>query len=81
MAFDVYVVNENGDPKEGVKVGIFPPLISLSTWQEEYTNENGHAEFNDDFDHEVEVFLDGKSYGRYHYKDGAGITLTYTYDD
>jgi hypothetical protein len=42
----------------------------------EYTDSDGRAEFNGYEEGEVEVFVQGSSYGNYSYEDGDEITIT-----
>lgn len=75
MAFDVYVVNDDGDGVSRARVAIsFTGLLRGMTT--EYTDSDGHATFDGYDDGEIEVFVDGRSYGTYHYTDGDGITIT-----
>jgi hypothetical protein len=75
MAFDVLVVNDDGDGVSGATVGISFTSILRGKADEE-TDSDGHATFDGYDDGEIEVFVNGRSYGTYHYDDGNGITIT-----
>jgi hypothetical protein len=76
MGFDVHVVNEEGDAIEGARVVLSFTSVLRGVSTEEYTDSDGHADFDGYDDGEVQVFVNGSSYGTYHYEDGGGITIT-----
>lgn len=76
MGFDVHVVNDEGDGIEGVRVVLGFTSILRGMTAEEYTDSDGHAEFDGYDEGEVEVYVDGASYGRYRYEDGGGISIS-----
>lgn len=76
MGFDVHVVNDDGDGIEGVRVVLGFTDILRGMTSTEYTDSDGHAEFDGYDEGEVEVFVDGSSCGTYQYEDGGGITVT-----
>ena len=75
-SFDVHVVNEDQEDLKGVRVVLefTGPLRGITG--AEYTDSYGHAEFDGHKEGEVEIFIDGKSYGTYSYEDGGSITIT-----
>ena len=79
-SFDVYVLDENDEPvaSELVKVHLSHPLHFGSGFLEEFTDGEGHAEFDVDDDNipdKVEIFVRGDSQGEYEFSDGAGFTV------
>ena len=76
MAFDVHAVNDEGDGVQGVRVVLGFTSILRGMTAEEYTDSDGHAEFDGYDEGEIEVFVGGSSYGTYRYEDGGGITIT-----
>ena len=75
MAFDVHVVNDDGDGVSGVRVVLEFTSILRGMSNAEYTDEDGHAEFDGYDDGEIVDYLDGSSYGEYRYEDGESITI------
>lgn len=74
--FDVHVVNDDQEGMSGVRVKlVFTGLLRGFTG-EEYTDSDGHAEFSGYDEGEVDVYIDGSSYGSYDYRDGDSITIT-----
>lgn len=74
MKFHVLVVDNAGNPKEGVRVaadfGTFYGMVS------EHTDHQGRATIQTSGKHAtVEIYLNGSSEGEYPIKDGALIRL------
>ena len=79
MSFVVHVVNEEQEPREGARVALSfrgIPLLPGGMSGAEYTDSDGQAYFDGYDRDEIEVFLDGQSYGWYIYDDGDSITIT-----
>jgi hypothetical protein len=76
MSFDVQIVNDDGEGVEGVRVVLGFTSLLRGMSAAEFTDADGHAEFDGYDDGEVEVFVDGSSYGNFTYEDGSGITIT-----
>jgi len=79
-SFDVYVVDADGEPvvSELVKAYLKHPLHFGSGFLEEFTDDEGHAEFEVDDDNipdKIEIFVRGDSQGEYNFSDGAGFTV------
>ena len=74
--FDVHVVDEDQRPLKSVRVVLEFVGIFRGVTAEEYTDSEGHAEFDGYDEGTVEVFVDGSNYGTYHYIDGESITIT-----
>lgn len=79
-SFAVYVLDAEGEPvpSELVKVYLKHPLHFGSGFLEEFTDEEGHAEFeveDDNIPEKVEIFVRGDSQGEYDFDDGAGFTV------
>jgi hypothetical protein len=76
VAFDVYVVDAEDRPVGNVRVTLeFAPIAGHSA--SEYTDEQGHVEFDGYDDGEIVVYVNGTTYGSYEYVDGEGITIQY----
>ncbi len=76
MCFDVYVVDEDDNPIEGKRVRVtFTSL--LRGWLEEFTDDEGHAEF--DYENvepgEAWITVSDESHGPYYIEDGSGFTI------
>ena len=72
---EIRVLNEDEEPLEGIRVGIeFTDVIRGMA--HEHTDSEGIAYFNDYEEGPVRVYLDGKNYGEYHYRDGERINIT-----
>ena len=70
----VRVLNDDEEPLEGVRVGIeFTELTRGMA--HEHTDKEGYAYFRSYKEGPIEIFLDGRSYGEYHYGDGESINL------
>ena len=76
MTFDVHVVNSEGERVYGARVRLSFTNILRGMTAEERTDSDGHAEFSDYEDGEVQVFVNGRNYGTYYYSEGDGITIT-----
>lgn len=75
-SFDVHVVNDDQEGIKGIRVVLGFTSVLRGMTAVEYTDSDGHAEFDGYDEGEVEVFVDGSSYGNYFYEDGGGITIT-----
>lgn len=74
--FDVHVVDAEQEGMSGIRVVLDFTGILRGITAKEYTDAYGHAEFDNYDEGEVEVFVDGSSYGNYFYEDGGSITIT-----
>lgn len=77
MAFTIRVVNDDQEGVGRVKVGMSFTAFGRSMTQVERTDDEGRAEFDGYRDGDVEVYLDGRAYGRYYYADGHEITILF----
>lgn len=72
---DVYVLNSDGEPIEGCLVKIVIDGIWKGGSLEEYTDDEGHAEFEtaDDYEdsRELNIYVRGQSFGPYTIDGGA----------
>ena len=75
MAFDVHVVNSEGEGVERAHVRLSFTNILRGMTAEERTDSDGHAEFSSYENGEVKVFVNGSNYGNYYYSEGNGITI------
>ena len=75
MAFDVRVVNHEGKGVRGARVVLGFTSILRGMTKYISTDSGGHAQFDGYDEREVEVFIDGSSYGRFQYHDGGGVTV------
>ncbi|PIR89823.1 hypothetical protein COU04_01470 [bacterium (Candidatus Gribaldobacteria) CG10_big_fil_rev_8_21_14_0_10_33_41] len=75
-SFSVRVVNDEQEGISGSRVVLEFTSILRGVTGEEYTDSDGYAYFDDYDEGEVEVFIDGSSYGTYEYRDGESITIT-----
>ncbi len=75
QSVDVYVIDSDGDPVDGARVKIDIAGIWKGGTLEEYTDEEGHAEFETAADYEdgreVMVYVRGEAFGPYDLSDGA----------
>ena len=77
MTFDVHVIDDDGDAVEGTLVRVSFPGIINGGWLEEFTDEEGHAEFDSANDHdEVSIRVRGEWYGPFEVSEGAGFTIS-----
>ncbi len=75
--FTVRVLDDKGNPKGGVRVRLSFVGITRGITDPEYTTDSsGEATFEDNDNGDVEVYLDGNSYGKEYYSDGDSIELT-----
>jgi hypothetical protein len=76
MTFDVFVVDDDGDPVAGVRVRVQFTSI-LRGYIEAYADDDGHAEFDEDVNPgEAMIYVRGESFGPYNIDDGDGYTVT-----
>lgn len=76
---DVDVVDAGGDPVSGAEVYVsYHHPVSPSTGLTEYTESDGHAEFDHESPEvlELTLYCEGDEYGTYDYQDGASYTVT-----
>lgn len=75
-SFTVQVVNDeqSGVGSARVVLSFTSPIRGMTA--EEYTDPSGHAYFDGYEEGEVQVLIDGSSYGDYSYRDGDSITIT-----
>jgi len=76
MAFDVHVVDDEGEGVSGAHVSLSFTSLLRGVTGERSTDSDGHAEFDGYEDGEIEVFVNGTGYGTYRYSNGEGITIT-----
>ena len=71
----VQVLDSDGDPISGVRVGMFIEGIFSGGSLEEYTDDSGHAAFEkaDDYEsyRELKIYVRGQSFGPYHIGGGS----------
>ena len=72
---EVRVLNEDEEPLEGIRVGI-EFLEGIRGMTHEHTDREGVAYFKGYDEGPIRVYLDGKNYGEYHYRDGESIDIT-----
>jgi hypothetical protein len=74
-SLDVQVLDCDGDPKEGVKVKIIIKGNISGGSLEEFTDSDGHAEFETAGDYEsyreLKIYVRGQSFGPYDISGGA----------
>ncbi len=78
ISFDVYILDSEDEPVEGVEVtALFPSLPIGGVTLEEYTDSGGHASFETAGDHhkEVTLLVRGEKFGPYDLEEGVGLTL------
>ncbi len=75
-SFDVRVVNDDQEGIRGARVVLGFTSVLMGMTDEKYTDSDGYAEFDRYDEGEVEVFVDGSSYGNYLYENDGGITIT-----
>ena len=74
-SFEVRVVDDEQEGLKGVRVAL--EFVSLTRGMAtEYTDSDGSAYFDGYDKGDIEVYLDGSSYGKYYYEDGGCITIT-----
>jgi len=75
-SFTVRVADSDQKAASGVRVRLEFTSVLRGMSTEEYTDSDGCANFDGYDEGEIQVYLDGKSYGNYQYSDGDEITLT-----
>lgn len=77
ISYDVQVVDEDGNPVAGRRVHASFPEIVGATWLEEFTDEDGHANFEtaSDEHYKVNLQVGGEWYGPYDLEDGSSYTV------
>lgn len=79
---DVYVLDSDGDPVSGAEVEVLIEGIWKGGSLTEYTDSDGHAEFETAADYEdsreLTIYVRGQSFGPYYISGGA---YTVTIDD
>jgi hypothetical protein len=77
-SLDVQVLDSDGDPMEDAKVQIIIDGVFTGGSLEEFTDSDGHAEFETADDYEssrkLNVYVRGQSFGPY-YIDGGAYTV------
>jgi len=72
---DVYVTDSDGDPVKGAKIKIVIEGFWKGGSLEEFTDDEGHAEFETADDYEdsrkLTIYVRGESYGPYSISGGA----------
>lgn len=72
---EIRVLGEDEEPLEGIRVGIeFTELTRGMA--HEHTDGEGRAYFSDYEEGPIRVYLNGKNYGEYHYRNGESIDIT-----
>lgn len=74
--FSIRVVNDEQEGVNGMRVTLGFSGLTRGMSTEVYTDSDGLAEFSGYDEGDVEVYVDGSSYGTYQYDDGASITIT-----
>ena len=72
---EIRVVNDDQRGISGVEVGIEFTSIARGMAHER-TDSDGSAYFDDYDEGDMNVYLDGSSYGRYYFSDGGCTTIT-----
>jgi len=75
-SFEVRVVDDNQEGLKGARVRLEFVNQTRGMSASEYTDSDGSAYFDGYDEGDIEVYVDGSSYGRYHYEDGGSITIT-----
>ena len=74
--FTIRVVDDEDEGIGGVRVKVsFLGHVKGKSMIEEKTDSDGYADFDGDDEGEIEVFLNGTSYGTYEYAEGDEITI------
>jgi len=77
MSFTIKVLDDKGEPVGGVRVRLAFTDPTRGMSHPEYTTDShGEADFHGYDDGEVEVFLDGRSYGTQNYSNGDYVEIT-----
>ena len=74
--FTVRVVDEDDKPWVGITVALGFQGLLRGMSGDEYTDEDGRAEFTDYDEGTAKVFIRGDNYGEYYFEDGNEITIT-----
>lgn len=75
MSFSVRILKD-GEPVNGARVRLAFTSVVRGMSDPEYTSDSdGIAEFDGYDDGEVEVFVDGQSYGTESYRDGDSVDI------
>jgi hypothetical protein len=76
-SFTVRVVDDDNQGISGARVRLAFTSLTRGMTEPEYTTDsNGRADLYGYDEGEIEVFIDGRSYGKHYYRDGDEITLT-----
>ena len=75
-AFEVHVVNDEQEGIRGCRVRLEFKGLTRGMSDDETTDSDGCAYFDDYEDGEIIVYIDGSSYGSYDYRGGDSITIT-----
>jgi len=74
--FTIRVVDDEDEGIGGVRVKVsFLDRLKGKAIAEQKTDSDGYADFEGDEEGEIEVFLNGTSYGTYEYAEGDEITI------
>jgi len=74
--FTIRVVDDEDEGIGGVRVKVsFLERLKGKSMAEQKTDSDGYADFDGDEEGEVEVSLNGTSYGTYEYAEGDEITI------
>jgi hypothetical protein len=75
-SFEVRVVNDDQEGVKGVRVRLEFTSLTRGMSAEEYTDSDGSAYFDGYDEGSINVYIDGRNYGGYHYDEGGCITIT-----
>lgn len=75
MSFEVRVVNDDDEGLEGIRVRLEFTELSRGISDEEYTDPEGSAYFEDYDEGPVKIYINGRDFGEYLYEDGSCITI------
>ena len=75
-SFEVRVVDDDQEGLKGVRVKLEFLSLTRGMSAAEYTDSDGSAYFDGYDEGDIEVYIDGSSYGKYYYEDGGSITIT-----
>lgn len=74
--FTIRVVDDEDEGIGGVRVKVsFLDRQKGKSMAEQKTDSDGYADFDGDDEGEIDVFLNGTSYGTYEYAEGDEITI------
>lgn len=74
MSCEIKVVDQKGNPQDGVHIGIYDPQVEIML-ETVTTKANGVVRFRVNWGCRLEIFVNHKSYGMYFLDDGADITI------